>query len=320
MVSALERNDSAAVRGMWAKPIVGWSMEDWMRDGWLAPLARIAGADRRVADAWRVHEQMVRCRLVGELGEAYATVLIDRDLHVFGLAVDAELRDGDFGICVGCRPGEDDILSEFYDRLVGGRISVGDGGDEPPRWPDPDYPAQMHFDVFVADLDVGEAEVIELGATKLHDAGHFRVFADLAQHPFCLYVAPDGLVPDEGRIGILGRVVIDCPDVAALASFWSQLLPFPEYVEVTTDRVVIGREDGSLPMLAFQRVEEYHAPTWPAAGYPEQIHFDIGFDDRPAMERKALELGAVKLPPQGGSCPVYADPAGHPFCLCMRGE
>ena len=320
MVFALERNDAAAVRGMWATPIVDWSIEDWMRDYWLAPLARIAGPTRRVVDAWRVHEQMVRCRLVGGIGEAYATVLIDRHLHVFGLAVDAELRDGDFGICVGCRRGEDEALGAFYDRLVGGRISVGDGGDEPPRWPDPNYPAQMHLDVFVTDLDAAEDMVVELGATKLHDAADFRVYADLAQHPFCLYVAPDSVVPEAGQVGLLGRVVIDCPDVAGLASFWSQMLPFPRYVDVTADRVVIGREDGSLPMLAFQRVEDYHAPTWPGPGYPEQMHFDISYDDRSAMEHQALELGAVKLPPQGGSCPVYADPAGHPFCLCMRGE
>lgn len=320
MVVALEQNDPQAVRGMWSTPIVDWSIEDWMRDYWRAPLARIAGRDRRVVDAWRVHEQMVRCRLVGELGTAYATVLIDQDVRVFGLAVDAEVRDGDFGICVGCRRGEDEALSAFYDRLVGGRISVGDGGDEPPRWPDPRYPAQIHLDVFVPELRAAEAKVVELGATKLHDAGDFRVYADPAQHPFCLYVAPDGVVPDEGRVGVVGRVVIDCPDVAELASFWSQLLPFPRYAYVTADRVVIAREDGSLPMLAFQRVEGYHAPTWPAPGYPEQIHFDISFDDRPAMEQKALKLGAVRLPPQGGSCPVYADPAGHPFCLCMRGE
>lgn len=146
------------------------------------------------------------------------------------------------------------------------------------------------------------------------------MYADPAGHPFCLYVAPDGVVSDGSRVGALGRVVIDCPDVDVLASFWSQMLPFPRFTSVSDDRVVIAREDGSLPMLAFQRVDDYHAPTWPAPEYPEQIHFDITYDDRSAMEQKALHLGAVKLPPQGGSCPVYADPAGHPFCLCMRGE
>ena len=31
----------------------------------------------------------------------------------------------------------------------------------------------------------------------------------------------------------------------------------------------------------------------------------------------ALRLGATRLPHLGGGCPVYADPAGHPFCLCF---
>ena len=38
----------------------------------------------------------------------------------------------------------------------------------PPGWPDQEVPQQMHLDVVVDDLDVGEAAVLELGATK-HD-------------------------------------------------------------------------------------------------------------------------------------------------------
>jgi hypothetical protein len=47
---------------------------------------------------------------------------------------------------------------------------------------------------------------------------------------------------------------------------------------------------------------------------------DLEFDDRQAAQRLAERLGAIRLPGQGGSCPVYADPAGHPFCLCKHGE
>jgi predicted enzyme related to lactoylglutathione lyase len=57
-----------------------------------------------------------------------------------------------------------------------------------PRWPDQDVPQQMHLDVVVDDLDIGEAAVLELGATKHdHQPGtSFRVFLDPAGHPFCL--------------------------------------------------------------------------------------------------------------------------------------
>ena len=68
-------------------------------------------------------------------------------------------------------------------------------------------------------------------------------------------------------------------------------------------------------MLGFQHTVPYVAPRWPDPDYPQQMHFDLEFDDREAAERLAVRLGAVRLPGQGGSCPVYADPAGHPFCL-----
>ena len=57
-----------------------------------------------------------------------------------------------------------------------------------PQWPGQESPQQMHLDVDVDDLDVGEAAVLELGATKHeHQPGTtFRVFLDPAGHPFCL--------------------------------------------------------------------------------------------------------------------------------------
>ncbi|GAA2840686.1 VOC family protein [Kitasatospora sp. CM 4170] len=56
----------------------------------------------------------------------------------------------------------------------------------PPRWPDPAHPQQVHLDIDVADLDAAEREVLALGATRLSDAGGWRVYADTAGHPFCL--------------------------------------------------------------------------------------------------------------------------------------
>jgi len=63
-------------------------------------------------------------------------------------------------------------------------------GYTPPDWPGQDLPQQMHLDVVVDDLDVAEAAVLGLGATKhRHQPGTtFRVFLDPAGHPFCLCV------------------------------------------------------------------------------------------------------------------------------------
>src|SRR5213080_5418310 len=51
------------------------------------------------------------------------------------------------------------------------RLAFGDGPWEyrPPRWPDPDYPQQLHLDFPVSDLDAAEELALGLGATRLQD-------------------------------------------------------------------------------------------------------------------------------------------------------
>jgi hypothetical protein len=98
-------------------------------------------------------------------------------------------------------------------------------------------------------------------------------------------------------------VVIDCSDPIELEVFYTEFL---------------GPEP--LPNLAFQKVSPYIAPRWPDPAFPAQMHFDIKVDDRIAVQERIERLGATRLAPQGGSCPAYADPAGHPFCLCLHGE
>jgi hypothetical protein len=310
VVEALERDDVAAVAAARSSRLAGWEPGPWMRDVWAARMQAAAGSDRRLGAGWKVHDEMVRFQVEGDGGEAFAAVLLDAE-GFFGLDVAAELRDWRFGISIGCSGEQRDELRAFWERLVSAPLSFGDGFGAAPRWPDPAYPQQLHLDVSVADLDLAEADVLACGATKLRDSGGFRVYADPAGHPFCLY---------PGEVRELVRVVIDCPDPVVLADFWSGLLGMPERVEETADRIVIARSDGRLPMIALQRVEDYRAPRWPDPSYPSQLHLDVFSDDRAEREQLALRLGASKVPPQGGSCPVYADPAGHPFCLCMTGE
>jgi predicted enzyme related to lactoylglutathione lyase len=109
--------------------------------------------------------------------------------------------------------------------------------------------------------------------------------------------------------------VASCPDAHALASFYAELLGW----QVTTSRedyVVIAKDDQSHPHLAFDEVPDYRPPRWPDPAYPQQVHLDIDIEDSEAAQSRALGLGATRLPDMGGSCPVFADPAGHPFCLC----
>lgn len=57
-----------------------------------------------------------------------------------------------------------------------------------PTWPEGAVPQQAHLDFVVTDLDVGEAHVLSVGATKAaHQPGDtFRVYFDPVGHPFCL--------------------------------------------------------------------------------------------------------------------------------------
>jgi Glyoxalase-like domain len=124
------------------------------------------------------------------------------------------------------------------------------------------------------------------------------------------------LHPLSGRIG---RVVVDCFSPRSLAAFYAELLDMPNRELDTPERVVIARADGHLPALAFQHAQS-PAPRWPDPAYPQQIHLDFWVEHSQKAQDLAARLGAIRLPGMGGSCPVFADPAGHPFCLCTSGE
>jgi catechol 2,3-dioxygenase-like lactoylglutathione lyase family enzyme len=115
-------------------------------------------------------------------------------------------------------------------------------------------------------------------------------------------------------VGRLHGVVIDCPDPDALASFYEGLLGMIRVQEDGEDWIVIG-DSPERPGVAFARTPDFRAPTWPGSAVPQQIHFDVRVDDLELAEKEALALGARKLPGGGATFRVYADPAGHPFCL-----
>jgi hypothetical protein len=68
--------------------------------------------------------------------------------------------------------------------------------------------------------------------------------------------------------------------------------------------------------LAFQRAVPYTPPAWPDPDHPQQEHLDIRVDDVDAAERDVLAIGATRVPNEHeNGFRVFADPAGHPFCL-----
>ncbi|MEJ7832183.1 MAG: VOC family protein [Nocardioides sp.] len=113
----------------------------------------------------------------------------------------------------------------------------------------------------------------------------------------------------------LGSVAIDCPDAGRLAAF---------YAEITGGDVVFLHEtwatvNGPNGRIDFQTVPGHTPPTWPDPASSMQMHLDFDVDDLEATEARVLAAGATKYGVQPNDhCRVYADPAGHPFCLSTQ--
>ncbi|MEV7039339.1 VOC family protein [Amycolatopsis sp. NPDC051061] len=114
----------------------------------------------------------------------------------------------------------------------------------------------------------------------------------------------------------LGVVALDCPDPVALAGFYRAVLEW-DAPEVSEDGhwVTLANPAGGAG-IAFQRVSDYRPPAWPSAENPQQLHLDLNVTDLEAAHERVLGLGAKLLDDAPETFRVYADPAGHPFCLC----
>jgi len=177
-----------------------------------------------------------------------------------------------------------------------------------PQWPGQEHPQQFHLDLQVADHEAAAERAVALGATRLADGPTWITLADPAGHPFDL-CQKDGV----GPVMDLFAVTIDAPDASALARFYADLLG----MEVTYDGPEGALLAGGGQSVMFQQVSDYNPPAWPDPARPQQAHLDVIVEDLDAAEARVLELGASRLPGQDESVRVFADPAGHPFCLTV---
>ncbi|MGY4642412.1 VOC family protein [Cellulomonas sp. URHB0016] len=135
----------------------------------------------------------------------------------------------------------------------------------------------------------------------------------------------------DGSFPTIRQVVLDTTDARGLAEFYRALFglryrdgdsppadgePDPN----GKDWLVLRGGDG-VP-LAFQQVATLPPATWPEGPVPQQLHLDATVPDLAALEaqhERALALGARLLYDRSHDplepLRVYADPAGHPFCL-----
>src|SRR5688572_20700261 len=117
-------------------------------------------------------------------------------------------------------------------------------------------------------------------------------------------------------IGKLKTVVLDAPDIGALSAFytglagWTQQYADAEWVTMTTD-------DGW--RIGLQHAPDHVPPRWPDQAHPQQAHLDLRVSDVEAATAKATSLGASLLR-RNETWNTLADPAGHPFDLCLKAE
>ncbi len=113
-------------------------------------------------------------------------------------------------------------------------------------------------------------------------------------------------------------IVFDAADVSIESAFWAAMFGGNVVGDDEEFHCVLDR-DGTW-IIGVQHAANHVAPQWPD-GFPEQqIHLDLHVEDPQRAHEEAVELGARLLQPaptfaaeEGHQ--VYADPAGHPFCI-----
>ncbi len=117
----------------------------------------------------------------------------------------------------------------------------------------------------------------------------------------------------------LRLTALDCPDPLALADFYARLTglevePLDGFAPEDVTWIELLNPAGAT--IAFQKVAQYEAPTWPEGPRSQQLHLDFAVTDLVEGERHALGVGARLAEFQPGeSFRVFFDPVGHPFCL-----
>jgi catechol 2,3-dioxygenase-like lactoylglutathione lyase family enzyme len=139
------------------------------------------------------------------------------------------------------------------------------------------------------------------------------------------------MADDRGYPDLL-QVVLDTTDARPLAEFYRELLglryrpgdepPSPGEPDPQGEDWLVLRDSAGTNRLAFQQVAELPPATWPEGPVPQQLHLDLTVPSTAALDaqhERALALGARLLRDRADDpeepLRVYADLAGHPFCI-----
>jgi Glyoxalase-like domain len=110
-------------------------------------------------------------------------------------------------------------------------------------------------------------------------------------------------------------VVFDAADLHAESAFWAGMLDGHVFDDEAFHSVIDAAGEWR---IGVQLAPGHVRPDWPS-GTPQQVHIDLHVEDPEQAHEQAMRLGARVL--QTGDMAsdeghqVYADPAGHPFCI-----
>lgn len=117
-------------------------------------------------------------------------------------------------------------------------------------------------------------------------------------------------------MGKLTQLILECDNAEQLARFWQEVLALPE-PEGDSNWLTLRWEP--VGRFSFHRVAGYRPPAWPGEHGEQQVHLDLLVDDLHAANLAVEKAGARPLTdvldPGPKAWRIYADPAGHPFCL-----
>ena len=111
-------------------------------------------------------------------------------------------------------------------------------------------------------------------------------------------------------------IVFDAADLTAESTFWAGILGGHVFKDEAWHSVIDAAGEWR---IGVQLAPNHVPPDWPH-GNPQQVHLDLHVDDSRAAHEEAIGLGARLLQPapdldSDEGHQVYADPAGHPFCI-----
>jgi catechol-2,3-dioxygenase len=117
-------------------------------------------------------------------------------------------------------------------------------------------------------------------------------------------------------IGTLRAVVLDARDISGLSAFYTELAG---WTRTYADEVWVNLATADGWRIGIQYAPDHTPPRWPDPEHPQQAHLDLRVPELAAATERAIGLGATLLR-RNETWHTLADPAGHPFDLCLKAD